>query len=261
MPHIALDIAFASAGLAVFLFFVALFSVALVRRDNTIADIGWGIGGIIAAMAVLWQRDGVSLLQAIITTLVAAWGVRLSLHIWLRSRGKGEDRRYRDLRRRWGSHWIAHSFLQVFLPQAIALVIVAAPVIYVNAHGKAPFGLFAFVGLGIWFFGFVWETVADHQLVRFKRLPGNKGRIMTTGLWKYSRHPNYFGELGMWWGLYVMALSVSGAWPTAVGPLLLTYLIVRVTGIPPLEQCFASNPEYLAYQEKTNALIPWFSSR
>lgn len=245
-----------SAALAVFVFFVVLFIIALARRDNSVADIGWGIGFIIAALAVLWQRDSLTLRQVLVTSLVAVWGVRLAVHLWLRQRGRGEDWRYAQWRLQWGEHWLAHSFLQVFVLQAALLIVVSLPVLYVSTFGGPPLSLLDFVGLALWLFGFFWEVVGDHQLRAFARDPANKGRVLQSGLWKYSRHPNYFGEAAMWWGIWLIALSVPGAAFTFVGPLLLTFLLLRVSGVVLMEKKYSGNPEYLAYQRRTSAFVP-----
>lgn len=254
-------VSFASAALAVFVFYILLYVVALIRRDNTVADIGWGIGFIIAAFVVLWQRDMLMIRQVVITALVCVWGVRLSLHIWLRSRGKGEDWRYKQWRKQWKEHWVIRSFLQIYVLQSFFLMIAVLPVLYVNTFGGSSWGVLDMVGLLLWAGGFVWEAVGDHQLTRFKERASNRGHVLRTGLWRYSRHPNYFGEALMWWGIWVMALSVPGGWQTAIGPLFITFLLLRVSGVALIEKHFSANPEYLAYQKRTNAFFPWFSSK
>ena len=245
-----------SAALAVFVFFLVLFIIAVVRRNNAVADIGWGIGFIVAAMAVLWQRDALTLRQVVVSALVAMWSVRLAVHLWLRSRGKSEDWRYAQWRRQWGEHWVIYSFLQVFVLQAVLLLVVALPVLFVITFGGPVIGWLDVIGVAVWVAGFVFEVVADHQLRRFGQNPANKGRVLQTGLWRYSRHPNYFGEALMWWGIWLIALSVPGAWFTFVGPLLITFLLLRVSGVTLLEKKYSSNPEYLAYQRRTSAFVP-----
>ena len=246
----------AGAALAVVMFALLLFVLALIRRDNGVADIGWGIAGIVAVMFVLWQRDGVVLRQVLATSLVGIWGARLAVHIAARNRGKGEDKRYAAWRIRWGEHWLIRSFLQVFLLQSALLVVVVSPVLYVNTFGGPRLGWLDALGAALWLFGFIWETVGDHQLARFKR-SGNRGKVMMRGLWRYSRHPNYFGEAVMWWGLWLIALSVPGSWVTVAGPLLITFLLIWVSGVPMTERFFASNPEYARYRKTTNAFLPW----
>lgn len=249
---------FAGAALAVFVFFLALYVVSLVRKNNTVADIGWGIGFIIAALTILWQRDALNARQIIVTSLVIIWGSRLALHVWLRSRGKGEDWWHKAWRRSWGDHWVIRSFLQIYVLQWIYLLVIATPFIFVNTFGGPPIGVLDFVGLGIWVFGFAFEVVGDYQLSRFKEKRSNKGHVLCSGLWRYSRHPNYFGEVAMWVGLWLIAVSVPGGWATIVSPVLITVLLVWGRGIPLIEEHFSANPDYLAYKKSTSKFIPWF---
>lgn len=254
----AFIISVASAALAVFLFFLVFFIVSLVRRDNTVADITWPIGFILAAFVVLWQRDAISFRQIIATTLVSVWGVRLALHIWLRNRGKGEDWWHRAWRKAWGEHWVIGSFLQIYLLPLVYLMAIVSPVLYINTVHGPSLDLLDWLGLGVWIVGFTWEVIGDHQLVRFKQRRNNKGHVLCTGLWRYSRHPNYFGEILLWIGLWFMASSIPGGWVTLIGPIAVTVLLVWGRGIPRLERHFSANPEYLAYQKKTSMLFPWF---
>lgn len=253
----AFTVPFASAALAVALLTLLLFVVALVRRDNGVADVGWGIGFILAALVVLWQREALVLRQVLVTSLVCIWGARLAVHVWARSRGRGEGERHAKRRMRWGEHWLIRSFLQVFVLQGALLLVVALPVLYVNTFGGPRLGWLDVVGFAVWVFGFFWESVSDYQLAHFLRRRANRGKVMRYGLWRYTRHPNYFGEATMWWGIWLIALSVPGAWFTVAGPLLITFLLLRVSGVTLTERAFASNPEYAQYQKKTSAFIPW----
>lgn len=257
----AFIVSWASAALAVFLFFLVLFVISLIRQDNTIADIGWPLGFVIAVFVVLWQRDTVSLRQVIAIVLVSVWGVRLSLHVWLRNRGKGEDWWHKAWRHSWGEHWVIRSFLQIYLLPLVYLLLIVSPVIYINTFAGPSLGVADWVGLALWIFGFTWEVVGDHQLVHFKRRQKSKGHVLCTGLWRYSRHPNYFGEILLWTGLWVMATSLTGGWLTFVGPLASAVLLIWGRGIPRLEKHFSANPEYLAYQRNTSMLVPWFPGR
>lgn len=254
-------VSFASAALAVFVFYVVLYVVSLVKQNNTVADIGWGIGFIIAALVVLWRQDVVTIRQVVVTSLVLVWGVRLSLHVWLRSRSKGEDWRYKQWRKQWKEHWVIRSFFQVYVLQSAMLMVIAVPVLFVNTFGGPGWGVLDIVGLVVWIGGFAWEVIGDHQLARFKEKTSNRGRILTTGLWQYSRHPNYFGEALMWWGIWIISLSVPGGWQTVVGPLLIMFLLLRVSGLTLMEKHFSANPEYLAYQKRTSAFFPWMPSK
>ncbi len=236
------------------------FVIALIRKDNSLADIAWGLGFVLVA-GFTFARGTTHYLSALVTGLVVLWGLRLSVHIFRRNRGRGEDPRYAGWRRSWGRSFAWRSYLQVFLLQAFFLLVISSPIVFVNKSPLASPG-WAFpwrlAGLVVWSVGFVFEAVGDAQLVRFKRDPANKGRIMDRGLWKYSRHPNYFGESLMWWGIFLVALAYPHGWVTVASPLLITFLLAKVSGVPLLEKRYAGNPEFQAYARRTSAFVPWF---
>lgn len=244
-------------SLVVFWYMLLLFVAALIRRDNSVADIAWGPGFLLAALATLWWQRPSGLLSVLATVLVAIWAIRLAVHVAMRNAGRPEDWRYAQWRRNWGEWFVPRTFLQVFLLQGFLLVIVALPVLWINTFGGSV-GWLSVVGAFVWLKGFLWESVGDHQLVRFLKNPANKGKLLRSGLWRYSRHPNYFGEVTQWWGIWLMALSVSGGWLTVFGPLLITFLIMKVSGVPLQEQRRKDDPEFKEYAQRTNALIPWF---
>jgi steroid 5-alpha reductase family enzyme len=245
----------------VWLYMSLWFLVALVRKDNSLADVAWGLGFVLLAGLTLFRGDVLRPRPLLVSCLVLVWGVRLAVHIFRRNRERGEDPRYAAWRKSWGPWFVPRSYLQVFLLQGAFLLVVSSPVLFVNAVSGPGLGALDTAGAAIWLSGFVLETVADAELARFKRNPSNKGRIMTEGLWKYSRHPNYFGEAVMWWGIFVIAVSVRGAWPTIVGPILITVLLTRVSGVPMLERKYAGNPEFAAYARRTSAFFPWFPKK
>jgi steroid 5-alpha reductase family enzyme len=251
----------ALAGLVIFWYMLLLFVVALIRRDNSVADPAWGPGFLVAALAVLWFNQPEGLRPVLVTVLVAIWAVRLSLHVILRNWGRGEDWRYARWRLVWGRWWVLRSFVQVFLLQGALLLVVDAPVLFVNTHGGPALTWLDAAGGALWLIGFLFETVADAQLARFLKDPMNHGRVLRSGLWRYSRHPNYFGEVSQWWGLWLIALSVPGAWVTIVGPVAITLLILKVSGIPLLESRQSANPEFREYQKRTSAFFPWFPKK
>jgi steroid 5-alpha reductase family enzyme len=241
---------------AVLVYMTAWFLAAQLKGRNDIADIAWGVGFIVAA--------GVSLLAAglypprglLVSALVLIWGVRLAVHIHARNRGRGEDRRYRQWREEWGRWFVLRSFLQVFILQGVLLVAVAVPVIHANGSVSPPLGLLDLLGVLVWLTGFGFETVGDWQLLKFLRDPANKGQLMTAGLWRYTRHPNYFGEVTLWWGVWLIVLSVPGGWLTVIGPLTITGLILKVSGIPMLEKGYEGRADFAAYQRRTSAFFP-----
>lgn len=227
-------------------------SVCIARND--IADIAWGLGFIFLAWLSFFigGRPNHALPVNVVVTI---WGLRLAGHIYSRNRGKPEDFRYAQWRKQW-RHFYTRSFLQVFLLQNAFLYIIAWPVILVNLAESVPFHWAHFVGVVTWLVGFLFETVGDYQLTKFKQNPANRGRIITIGLWRYTRHPNYFGEAVQWWGVYLMATAVPGGWITFASPLLITYLLRYVSGVPMLERKYENHPEFQLYKVKTSAFIP-----
>jgi steroid 5-alpha reductase family enzyme len=231
------------------------------KRDD-MADVAWGLGFVLIALVSLVssaQRQSVGFSQVLIAVLVFVWGVRLSWHIgrrFLRSTG---DRRYLEARRAWTQHTQLRSYLTFFLLQGLLMLVISLPIVIVDAHAVS-LGEYQLVGLMIglvmWLVGFYFETVGDAQLGKFVRNPSNKAKLMTTGLWRYSRHPNYFGELTQWWGVAVIALGASFGWLGLVGPLVLSLLIIKVSGIPTAEAQLRTRSKWSAYADSTSALIP-----
>ncbi len=247
---------FLLTGGAVLLYMTGWFIAARVRDRNDIADVAWGLGFILAALVSLAAAGEYSPRALLVTGLVAVWGLRLAAHIHFRNRGKGEDPRYRKWREEWGSAFVLRSFLQVFMLQGVLLLLVAAPVTYVNAAPYAPFTVLDALGALVWLVGFLFEAIGDLQLSRFLRDPANRGKLMTFGLWRYTRHPNYFGEVTLWWGIWLFAAAVPGGWMTVAGPLAITFLILKVSGIPMLEQRYEGRADFQEYKRRTSAFFP-----
>jgi len=241
---------------AVLVYMTGWFLAAQLKGRNDIADVAWGLGFIVAAAASLLAAGLYPPRGMLVSALVLAWGVRLAVHIRARHRGRGEDRRYRQWREEWGRWFVLRSFLQVFILQGLLLVVVAAPLIYANGSASPPLGLLDLAGVLVWLTGFGFEVVGDWQLLSFLRDPANRGRLLTTGLWRYTRHPNYFGEVTLWWGLWLIVLSVPGGWLTIIGPLTITGLILKVSGIPMLEKGYQGRADFAAYQRRTSAFFP-----
>ncbi len=232
------------------------FLVALRLRRNDVADIAWGAGFIVLALVGQFMGAATSNRGILVLALVAVWGLRLSFHIGFRNRGKAEDPRYRKWREEWGSHATIRAYFQVFLLQGFLMVAVLIPVTYVLAHPNPDLTWLDALGSAIWLVGFVFEALGDFQLARFKADPGNRGRVITSGLWKYTRHPNYFGEVTLWWGVWLIACSLPGGWKTGLGPATITALILLVSGIPLLERKYEGNLEFKEYQRRTSAFFP-----
>lgn len=238
------------------------FVLAMVRKDNSLADVAWGLGFVMTALITSSSSPTWPVRKVLANALVLAWGLRLFIYISLRKRKKGEDFRYAEWRRKWARFFALRSYLQVFLLQGLFMLVVGLPVVIINADRQAATlnGL-DILGAGLWLLGFFFESVADAQLLRFKKEPANRGRVMTSGLWKYSRHPNYFGESLMWWGLSLVALSAANGLLAVLSPALITFLLLKVSGVPLLERRYAGNPEFEAYAGRTSVFIPWFPKK
>jgi len=238
---------------------VILWLVSLQLKNSSIVDIFWGTGFVIANWVYfILTPDGFPLRKWLIGILVTIWGMRLSLHILRRNWGKPEDFRYQVWRRDAGARWWWLSFFRVFLLQGMLMWIISAPLLAAQLGSKpAHLILFDFLGVAVWGFGFFFEAVGDLQLARFKADPVNKGKVMDRGVWRYTRHPNYFGDASQWWGYYLIA-AFAGGWWTIFGPILMTLFLLRVSGVTLLEKTLEKRPGYKEYIQKTSAFIPWF---
>jgi len=244
------------SSLAVFIYMNSWFLMAIAFKRNDLADIAWGLGFVLVATIALADSGGANGRMILAFILVLAWGLRLAVHIFTRNRGKDEDIRYRAWREQWGKTWILQTYLKVFIFQGFLLLIVIAPVYFI---ATSPFNGWSWLDLSgtiLWLVGFCFEAVGDWQLRRFASDPANRGKIMDRGLWRYSRHPNYFGEVLMWWGIFVISLSTFSAWPGIIGPALITYLILFVSGVPLLEKRYEDDPVYREYKRRTSVLFP-----
>lgn len=233
------------------------FGIALLKKDTTVIDIAWGIGFVLIAIT-LYLLNPSDIRTVTVLTIVIMWGTRLAVYLAYRiSQTKKEDYRYAAFREKWGKDFLWKSYLQIFLLQALLQWIISLPLIFIFTSGKVTFTLLDSAAISIWIMGFLIESISDIQLAIFKMNPENKGKIMQSGLWKYSRHPNYFGEAAQWWGIFLFAAS-AGGWVTIISPIVLTYLLLFVSGVPLLEAKMKKNPEFEAYKKKTSAFIPWF---
>ena len=243
-------------GGILFVYVTVWFVISLIQKRNDVADVAWGLGFVLLAWASLWLHGEVGVRQVVVTALVTIWGVRLAWHIHARHQGKPEDYRYRVWRETWGAWFYLRSYGQVYLLQGALLFLVVQPVLFLNTSAAASLGVLDLLGIFVWLVGFSFEVVGDAQLARFIRDPRNKGKLMKSGLWAYSRHPNYFGEVTTWWGLWLVALSVPYGWVSVVGPLTITFLILRVSGVPMLEAKMKENPEFEEYKRTVSMFVP-----
>lgn len=240
-----------------------LWLLSLALRDSSIVDIYWGTGFVViawfTAVTGTGGLGGLAPRAWLMLALVTGWGVRLSVHIFVRNRGRGEDFRYRAWREQAGQAWWWRSYFKVFLLQAVIMWVVAVPVVLAVAHRAGPgaLGWLDALAVAVWLTGFVFEAAGDWQLARFKANPANKGGVLTSGVWRYTRHPNYFGDSAIWWGHYLTA-AAAGGWWTIFSPALMTFLLVRVSGVAMLETTLReSKPSYREYIQSTSAFFPW----
>ena len=237
-------------------YMTALYAIALIRDDNGTADIGYGIGFIVFTSFTLWTF-GTTQPGLIMTALVLLWGMRLAIRIGKKNWNKPEDFRYRAWREVWGTTFYWRSYLQIYLLQGAVIACVALPVYLSIVRPGEPIGWLFGCGVLLWCIGFLFEVLGDYQLDAFIKNPENKGKIMMSGLWAYSRHPNYFGEATMWFGMALMATAVSSAWIFAwASPLLITFLLLKVSGVPLLEKRWEGNPDWESYKARTSVFIP-----
>ncbi len=251
------------AGLVILGLMVALWLLSLYLRDASIVDIFWGAGFVITCWVYFaLTPDGAEIRKLVLAALVTLWGLRLAGYIYWRNHGKGEDFRYAAWRKEHGAAWPVRSFFQVFLLQGVLMWVISAPLLAGQFSATPPeLGWLEYLGILVWAYGFFFEVVGDWQLARFKANPANKGRLLTTGVWRYTRHPNYFGDAAQWWGFYLFALAAGGWW-TVFSPLLMTFLLLRVSGVAMLEKSLKTNkPGYEEYVQATSEFIPWFPRR
>lgn len=245
-------------GLAVILIaMTGLWLLSLIIEDASIVDIFWGTGFVIVGWYYFSQADGFDTRKWLIMVLLTIWGLRLTLHLAKRNIGKGEDFRYQKWREQFGQRWWWLSYWRVFVLQGVIMWIVSLPVLGAQINSQpAQLTLLDGVAMIIWGIGFIFEAGGDWQLMRFKANPSNKGKVLDTGLWRYTRHPNYFGDAVQWWAFYLFSLA-GGVALTIISPLIMTYLLMRVSGVAMLEKTLKdTKPQYAEYIRRTSAFFP-----
>lgn len=250
--------AFFAAAAAVSLLMLTLFTVSVFIKRNDIVDIAWGPGIFLVTVATYLVTPSPNLLNQLIVLLIGLWAFRLAFRIFRRNRGKEEDYRYKQWREEWGSWVYVRSFFQVYVLQGFLMLVLGAPALLASHESEAftGFGTLSFLGIAVWLVGFYFEVVGDKQLDDFIANRPKDKKVLDTGLWKYTRHPNYFGEVTMWWGIWLMVAPLPMSYVALISPLVITYLILFVSGVPMLERKFAGDPAYEAYKEKTSVFLP-----
>ena len=236
--------------------FALVFLIGKRKKKHDYIDIFWGLGFISAAVIsyLLGSKPAGGLLM---TLLVLLWGGRLSFYLAKRNIGKPEDFRYKAMREKWKKRFELVMFFRMYLLQFALNAIIGFPIVYVNLQGAKSPDFFTWLGFAVWLSGFAFEVVGDGQLRRFKLKPESKGKLMTTGLWAWTRHPNYFGEVVMWWGIFFISLTgdFSRFW-LIFSPLLITYLLINVSGVPMLERKYEGRTDWEAYKKRTSKFFP-----
>lgn len=237
-----------------------LWIVSVFIKNASIVDPFWGFGFVILGIFYFISTNGLEKRKIVLLILLIIWGMRLSMYLAWRNFGKGEDYRYQNFRKEYGEHrywWF--SFFQVFLLQGILLWLISAPLLAAQYyHTSLELNIFDFIALIIWIIGFMFEAGGDFQMAKFKLNPKNKGLVMNKGFWKYTRHPNYFGDAFVWWSFGLFALA-AGSYLSLLSSLLMTLLLLKVSGVSLLERSLKeTKPQYKEYIEKTSAFIPWF---
>jgi steroid 5-alpha reductase family enzyme len=260
------------SALILLLYLVFAFIVGTVKKNNGLMDVFYGPGYFVIALSSLIlyfiANNELNIRQIIVTILVFVWALRLATYVYIRNRGKPEDYRYQAMRRRWKTNIVLKSFIRVYLFQGIVIFIVSFPVWFINIINNYSvesfldfFGITLWLGGIIWLIGFLFETIGDYTLYKFLQKPENKGEVMDRGVWKLSQHPNYFGEVTQWWGIYVIALGAPFGFITILGPIFITYMIIKVSGIKLLDKRFEADDKYADYKKRTSVFFPWFPKK
>ena len=246
----------AVSAITVLLFMTVMYIIAQIKKNNSIVDIGWGIGFILIALMLMLISKNLNIKDLFLFAMILAWGLRLAFHVYFRSRGKEEDFRYAQWRRDWGKNAAVIAFFKVFMLQGIIMLIIAYPIMVVFSSIDNQLTIINIFGISIFLFGLLFESIGDYQLFCFKRDPLNKGKIITSGLWKFTRHPNYFGEVVLWWGIGVFTIGSDLYLTAFISPLILTLLLLYVSGVPMLEKKYAGRKDWENYKKITPTFVP-----
>lgn len=246
------------AAITIAVIMISTWIISVLINNASIVDIVWGLGFVVVAWSLVINiEDAYRARQILLAILISLWGVRLGGYLAKRNIGHGEDWRYRAMRKRHGAKFPVVSLITVFGLQGFLMWVVSLPVQFASAETDTPIGPIAVMGIVLWIVGFAFETVGDAQLSRFKKNPDNQGKVMSTGLWSLTRHPNYFGDAVMWWGIGVIAAETGWGVIGFIGPSVMTYFLLKVSGVPMLERSLTKRREgYDEYVARTSAFFP-----
>ena len=250
-----------ASAIIIFFYMVVMYFIAQYKKDNSIVDIGWGAGFIFLTLVLLLHFTEIPASMYLISLMILLWGARLSIYIWGRNHGKPEDFRYAAWRKQWGRKQPLISFFRVFMLQGAFMWIIATPVYFAFAVAGELNPVTSTAAGVIFLTGLIFESLADAQMSRFRKDPANKGKLISSGLWSISRHPNYFGEALCWWGIGLFAFSVSGIWMSFISPLVITLLLRFVSGVPLLEAKYKDREDFREYAKKTSVFVPFIGKK
>ena len=254
---------FFQASLIILVLLILLWVVSVFIKNVSIVDLFWGFGFVVINTFYVLSSSEVTARQLLVLVLVSVWGLRLSVYLAWRNIGKAEDFRYQEFRRKYGPErywWF--SFFQTFLLQGVLMMLISTPLLGANfGEQNSRLQWLDYAGILVWIIGFSFEAGGDFQLARFKSNPQNKGKVLNTGFWKYTRHPNYFGDSAVWWSYALFCIAAGSYW-LSLGSVLMTLLIIKVSGVALLEKSLTSTkPQYSEYIRRTNAFLPWFPKK
>lgn len=247
----------------VLVFFTLIWIVSVILKNASIVDFFWSLAFVMLAAFYFYKLGNFDVRKILVLILTYIWGIRLSLYIFIRNYGKNEDFRYQEFRRHYGGKrywWV--SFFQVFLLQGVLAWLISAPLLAIMYYSVSkPLHIVDAIALLFWIIGFIFEAGGDFQMARFKRNKQNKGAVLQKGLWKYTRHPNYFGDAMIWWGFALFSISVGSFLPV-LSAILMSTLLLKVSGVSLLEKTLkTSKPEYADYIKRTSAFFPWIPKK
>lgn len=254
---------FLQASLLILVLVSLLWIWSIFLNNVSIVDIFWGIGFVVVNAFYLFMSDEINARKILISSLVSIWGLRLAIYLAIRNIGKGEDFRYQEFRKNYGPkrYWW-FSFFQTFLLQGVLIMIISLPLLGIHSStNSGELNILDYLGITVWLIGFAFEAGGDFQLARFKRDAANKGKVLNTGFWKYTRHPNYFGDSAVWWAYAIFSIAAGSYWQI-IGSVIMTLLIIKISGVALLEKTLNdTKPQYREYIEKTNSFFPWFPKK
>ncbi|TFH36002.1 MAG: DUF1295 domain-containing protein [Bacteroidia bacterium] len=254
---------FLQASLLILILVTLLWVWSVIIKNASIVDLFWGFSYVIVNAFYVFMSGELNPRKIIILVLVSVWGLRLAIYLSIRNIGKGEDFRYQEFRREYGPErywWF--SYFQTFLLQGALIMIVSLPLLGISESKQSGnLNLLDYLGILVWMIGFAFEAGGDFQMAHFKKNPNNKGKLLNTGFWKYTRHPNYFGDSVVWWAYAIFSMAAGSYWQI-IGSAVMTFLIIKVSGVALLEKTLnESKPQYQEYIQKTSSFFPWFPKK